>query len=107
MSRGLAGGGQGFTGQGTLLVPGRNVDWVDVGAGMRLGAAFGYDDPESQMVLEYALMRHRRGEEDGAQRTALSHGIDLTSWYAVLAAALAAAEPRPEVTPPLPIPGVW
>lgn len=76
-----------FTSQGTLLTPGTNVDEVDVAAGMRLAAQFGYGDPEAQMVVEYALMRRRRGEEEGAQRTALSHGIDLTSWYAILAAA--------------------
>lgn len=76
---------------GNKLVPGVNVDRVDVAAGMTLAARFGYDDWESQTVVEYALMRHRRGEEDGAQRTALGHGIDLTSWYAILAAALAGA----------------
>ncbi len=80
-----------FFGQGTLLIPGHNVDRLDVAAGMRLAATFGYGDGESQMVVEYALMRHRRGEEDGAQRSALSGGIDLTTWYAVLAAAMAAA----------------
>lgn len=104
-------GGRGVTIDGSPLVPGVNVDRVDVAAGLRLGRAFGYGDGESQMVLEYALMRHRRGEEDGAQRSALSGGIDLTSWYAVLAAALAAAEPAPVIDddefPALPIPGVW
>lgn len=73
------------------LIPGVNVDRVDVAAGLKFGAAFGYDDAESQMVLEYALMRWRRGEEDGADRTALSGGVDLTSWRAVVAAAVVAA----------------
>jgi hypothetical protein len=41
------------------------------------------------MVAGYALRRHARGEEDGAQQSALSSGIDLTSWYAILAAASA------------------
>lgn len=103
-------GARGRTFSGDPLTPGVNVDRVDVAAGLRLGRAFGYDDGESQMVLEYALMRHRRGEEDGAQRTALSGGIDLTSWYAVLAAALAAAEPAPVLEDDefaLSIPGVW
>lgn len=79
------------THHGERLVPGWNVDKLDIAAGMRLAAEFGYDDAESQMVVEYALMRHRRGEEDGAQRSALSGGIDLTTWYAILAAARAHA----------------
>lgn len=79
----------GFTKRGEWLVPGRNVDRLDIGAGVQQGAAFGYDDPESQMVLEYALMRWQRGEEEGAERTVLSHGIDFTSWRVVLAAAVA------------------
>lgn len=76
-----------FIKQGELLKPGFNVDPVNTAAGLNLAARFGYGDPESQMVLSYALRRHSRGEEDGAQRTALSGGIDLTTWYAVLAAA--------------------
>jgi hypothetical protein len=44
------------------------------------------------MVVEYALMRHRRGEEAGAEATALSHGIDLTSWKVILSAAIVAAK---------------
>lgn len=73
---------------GRPLQPGVNVDTVNVAAGMQQAARFGYSDASSQTVVEYALMRHRRGEEDGAQRTALSHGIDLTSWYAILAVAV-------------------
>lgn len=79
----------GFTKQGQWLVPGTNVDRVDIAAGLRLAQVFGYESAEHQMVAEYALRRHSRGEEDGAQRTALSGGIDLTSWYAILAAAVA------------------
>lgn len=74
------------------LIVGHNVDAVSVPAGLKLAARFGYDSPKHQAVAEYALRRHARGEEDGAQRTALSGGIDLTSWYAILAAALAAAQ---------------
>lgn len=74
------------------LVVGHNVDRVDVAAGMRQAAAFGYDDAASQMVMEYALMRHARAEEEGAERTALSGGIDFTSWRVCLAAARATAE---------------
>lgn len=76
---------------GEELIPGVNLDKVDVAAGLRQAAAFSYSDAESQMVIEYALMRRGRGEEDGAQRTALSGGIDLTSWYAILAAAISSA----------------
>lgn len=80
-----------FTKQGTTMVPGWNVDRLDIDAGLRLAARFGYDDPQSQMVIGYALHRRARGEEDGAQRTALSGGIDLTSYFAIVAAAQAAA----------------
>lgn len=73
---------------GNELVPGYNIDWIDVSAGLVQAAKFGYDDPQSRMVIEYALMRHQRGEEDGARRTALSGGVDLTTWYAILAGAM-------------------
>jgi hypothetical protein len=69
--------------------PGVTVDIVDVAAGLEQARQFGYDSPEHLMVAEYALMRHARGEEDGAERSALSGGIDLTSWYAIRAAACA------------------
>jgi hypothetical protein len=71
------------------LVPGYNVDVVDIAKGISQAIAFGYDTPEYLMVAEYALRRHARGEEDGAERSALSGGIDLTSWYAIRAAACA------------------
>src|SRR5689334_1748496 len=74
---------------GLPLQAGYNVDPVDVAAGLAQAARFGCDDGESQMVVEYALMRHARGEEDGAERTALSGGIDFTTWRACLAAAVA------------------
>lgn len=80
------------TWENALLVPGYNLDRIDVAAGMAQARAFGYDDPESQMVVEYALIRHARGEEDGAERTALSGGIDFTTWRVCLAAARATAE---------------
>lgn len=83
----------GFWKRGEYLVPEYNVDAVDINAGLRLAAQFGYDDSKSIMVLSYALRRHSRGEEDGAQRTALSGGIALTSWYAILAAGIAACQP--------------
>ncbi len=75
------------------LIPGVNVDRVNVAAGMAMAVTLGYDDAYAQMVTEYALMRHRRGEEQGAQRTWLSeYPRDLTSWEVILAYAIASAE---------------
>jgi hypothetical protein len=77
------------------LIPGVNVDRVDVAAGVKMAAQLGYGDPTAQMVAEFALMRHRRGEEEGAERTWLSeYPRDLTSWKAILAHALASAVDR-------------
>lgn len=74
------------------LVPGVNVDRVNVAAGMRRAAEVGYSDATAQMVAEYALRRHARGEEDGAERTWLrQYPRDLTSWRIALAHALAEA----------------
>jgi hypothetical protein len=81
---------------GVPLVPGYNVDRVDVAAGMARGVILNYRSPEHQMVIEYALMRHARGEEDGAERSALSGGINFTSWRVILAAAVASAETTAE-----------
>lgn len=75
--------------------PGYNVDRVDMAAGLRELTACGYDAPETTMVIEYALMRWSRGEEEAAQRGAIDrdfHGISLTCWLRVLAAARSAAE---------------
>ena len=80
---------------GAALVPGYNLDKVDVAAGKARGATLGYGDAKSQMVIEYALMRHARGEEDGAQKTALSGGINLTTWYVVLATAICDGQTAP------------
>lgn len=73
-------------------VPGHNVDRVDVEAGMEMAEFFGYGSPQYQMVVEYALMRHARGEEADAERSAMSGGIDLTSWYAIKAVAILSAD---------------
>ncbi len=73
-------------------VPGYNVDPVDVGAGLALLEKFGYDDSRTRMVIEYALQRWARGEEVAAERSAIDkafHGVDYTTWRAVLAAAVA------------------
>lgn len=78
----------------TGLVTGHNVDPVDVAAGMRELTACGYEEPETRMVIEYALMRHARGEEEQAERMAIDrefHGIAFTCWRRVLAAAIASA----------------
>lgn len=77
---------------GAPLTPGVNVDPIDVAAGCEMASRLGYNDGKSQMVVEYALMRRRHGEEGGAQRTALGHGIDLTSWYAIVAVAVTHAK---------------
>lgn len=84
-----------FTQHGETLVPGLSVDRVDIAAGLAQAAQFGYGDAESQMVIEYALMRWRRGEEAGAERTVLSHGVDYTSWRGALAAAVASGSTSP------------
>lgn len=76
---------------GQVLVPGYNVDRVNVAAGIRLAKQFGYTSAEHLWVIDYALVRWARAEEDGAERTALSGGIDFTSWRCILAAGLAGA----------------
>ena len=75
----------------TGLKPGHNVDVVDVAAGMRELSACGYEEPETRMVIEHALMRWASGEEEQAERGAIDrsfHGISFTCWRRVLAAAI-------------------
>jgi hypothetical protein len=78
------------------LVTGHNVDRIDVSAGLRELIACGYGDSvETRFVIQYALQRWARGEEEAAKRGAIDrgfHGIDFGSWVRVLAAARAAAE---------------
>lgn len=79
------------------LVTGVNVDRIDVGAGLRELTACGYgvDCVETRCVIDMALRRWARGEEEAAQRMAIDrgfHGIDMTCWVRVLAAARAAGE---------------
>jgi|GEM_PF-1856083 len=79
----------------TGLVTGHNVDALDIAAGLRELTACGYNEAETRMVIEYALMRWARGEEEAAERGAIDrgfHGISLTCWRRVLAAAMAAAQ---------------
>ncbi|MBB3752527.1 hypothetical protein FHT44_005039 [Mycolicibacterium sp. BK634] len=79
---------------GNPLVPGCNVDKVNIRAGIAELEAMGFDDPYTREVVIYALQRWQRGEEAAAERGAIDqtfHGIDLTSWRRVLAAAQAHA----------------
>ncbi len=80
------------------LVPGMNVDRIDVDAGLRELSDCGYTEAETRAVIAYALNRWSRGEEDAAQRGAIDrafHGVDLTVWLRVLAAARAGADKAP------------
>lgn len=81
----------------SALIPGYNVDRIDVSAGLRELVACGYPATEAERhyVIEYALMRWARGEEEAAQRGAIDksfHGIDLTCWIRVLSASMAQGE---------------
>lgn len=88
---------------GTGLIPGWNTDRVDVAAGLEMAKRLGYGDPTAQMVAEFALMLHRRGEEDNAQRAWLGqYPRDLTSWYAILAHAITAARRHAHENSPWP-----
>lgn len=83
-----------FTGE---LKPGVNLDRLDIAAGMRELVECGYPETEVERhtVIQYALQRWARGEEEAAQRGAIDnsfHGISLTCWIRVLAASMAAAE---------------
>ncbi len=84
-----------MTNRPTQRIPGYNVDRIDREAGLRELTACGYIQPETVMIIEYALARWARGEEEQAQRGAIDrsfHGISLTCWLRVLAAARAHAE---------------
>jgi len=75
----------------TGLITGHNVDPVDVKAGMAELKLCGYEEPKTRMVIEHALMRWARGEEEQAERGAIDrsfHGITFTCWRRVLAAAV-------------------
>lgn len=79
------------------LMPGYNVDYVDVDAGLRELAACGYDHRETKMTIAYALTRWARGEEEGAIKTATNkdlNGVSLTCWYRIIAAAVAEGNAR-------------
>lgn len=86
---------------GRNLVPGYNVDPINVEAGMKMLRQCGYEpNMERDMVIEYALTRWARGEEEQAERGAIDasfHGINFTSWRMVLAAAIAGAQEEAQV----------
>lgn len=87
----------GQTVDGSPLKPGVNVDPVDISAGLRRAASFGYGDWKARMVVEAALCRHRRGEEESAMKLWLSeYPRDLTSWYAILASAVVSGTEKME-----------
>lgn len=76
----------------TQLIPGHNVDIIDVEVGLRELDVCGYHEVETRSVVNYALQRWARGEEEAAQRAAIDqsfHGINLTCWVRVLAASCA------------------
>lgn len=77
------------------LVPGVNVDRVNVAAGIRELERCGCnDDWRTREVITYALHRWAKGEEAAAERGAIDqtfHGVSLTVWRRVLAASVAAA----------------
>ena len=72
---------------GAPLTPGVNVDKIHAETGLEMAARLGYTEPHHKMVIEYALWRWGRGEEQGSLATFGSGGIDLTAAYAILAAA--------------------
>lgn len=72
--------------------PGVNVDRINRDAGVDEAIKIGYSSYQYIMTVDYALSRWAKGEEELAQKVMLSHGIDLTSIYRIVAAARAAAE---------------
>lgn len=74
---------------GTALQTGVNLDDVNVQAGVAEARKIGYTSGNEVMLVDYCLSRWAKGEEALAESTALHLGIDLTSWYRILAAARA------------------
>jgi hypothetical protein len=82
------------TGMRPGLVPGRNVDKLNIDAGLSELQACGYTDARTNEVVAYALRRWMRGEEREAERGAIDqkfYGVSYTSWLRILAAAKAKA----------------
>ena len=79
---------RGRTFDGSPLTPGVNVDKINIENGIAAAKKLGWiQNGEDQMVVDYALRRHARGEESGAQQTWMSHfgKANLTGWFVVLA----------------------
>ncbi len=88
----VARGARGRTMDGSRLTPGVNVDPVDIDAGVAMAIQHGWlRDANDAMLIGYALQRHARGEEEGAEASWLSHfgKNSFTGWRMVLAAAVA------------------
>lgn len=80
------------------LAAGVNVDHVDIAAGVAFAAELGFAARTDAVVVTYALQRHQRGEEAGAERTWLSYfPHDLTSWRMILARAVTAGSAAAQV----------
>lgn len=65
----------------TNLTTGVNVDKVNIQACLKEFDKLGYESQETRMVVEYALQRWARGEEEAAQRGATDiqfYGVSLT-----------------------------
>lgn len=78
----------------STMIPGHNVDRLDVLAGIRELVTLGYHSDETQTIIFCALVRWARGEEAKAEKGAIDlsfHGIPLTCWRRVLAAATSGA----------------
>lgn len=72
--------------------PEESRDRLNLQAGLTFAASIGYKDSTAQIVTEYALLRHSKGEEAGAEKTWLhEYPHDLTSWKMILAHAMAIA----------------
>ncbi len=77
----------------TTLIPGYNVDSIDLGPELAMATQTGYTSPEHRMVVEYTLSRWAKGEEALPEETALAEGIYFNSWRMILAAATAGGAP--------------
>jgi hypothetical protein len=78
----------------TEMIPGVNVDRLDIDAGMRMACDLAYNDEREQMLIHYGLLRWAKGEEEQADKLVTEGigGIKVTflNWRMILAAARAA-----------------